>query len=66
MILIDHETLDSDENGKNVMQNQELSEYKSKRVHETCSKYNFIGVNVKKSFLFCRTEDPHIVQLRLT
>ena len=66
MILIDHETLDSDENGKSVMQNQELSEYKSKIVHETCSKYNFIVVNVKKSFLFCRTEDPHVVQLRLT
>ena len=30
MILFDHETLDSDENGKSVLQNQELSEYKSK------------------------------------
>ena len=50
MILIDHETLDSDENGKSVMQNQELFEYKSKRMHETCTKYNFIVVNVKKVF----------------
>ena len=56
MILIDHETLDSDENGKSVLQNQELSEYKSKRecmiYNDTCSKCNFIGVNVEKSFLF--------------
>ena len=62
--ITDPETLDSDENGKKcIMQNQE-----NKRVHETMkhvqntTSYNTYLSNVKKSFQFCRTEGPCTIQ----